>query len=525
MSSSREGEGILEIGMNAARMTSFILIGKLVAFVLMAVALVVVARVFGPLEYGVYIISIAVAGVAGSVGSLGIGSALSKFIAEYKTKRDKEKIEKILANSIFILLVAGTIFTVIIFLASGTISQYSLHSRIYTYVIEVASFTILTSLLFGALYAALIALGKGKSVTIVSSLQIAIQAGLAITLTLYGLGPAGPIIGLLAGQFVGVMLALVIIYNKHNFRIVKPSLKEIRVLMHFSNPIALSNVFSMVVNNLSVVFLGIMVSSSIVGNFGIASKTSFLADLIIGSIGLSLLPGFSSMLSSRKTKKGIGNFYNKAVYSSLVIVAPLMFFIIFFSKPLSYVAFSSTYSLTPLYISLTAIGLLIGIFGNYAATLLVSADKTRDILRYGTIIFIIQLVAMFFLLYFFKGLGLIILIFIVGPVLRDVFYIRRIVSLYKIKADIKKIFLVIISNIITFSIVYSITLPLSYNYIYLIITAMIGTIMIYPIVLSLSGGMDMNENNMLKTAAKSMPMIGKVFSLILSYSRLAIHDK
>lgn len=524
MSSSREEE-IAEIGINAARMASFIFIGKIIVFLLTASALIIVARILGPVEYGVYIIALAVAGIAGSVGSFGIGSALSKFIAEYQAKGNREKIEKLLANSMFVLLIAGIIFTVIAFLISGIVAEYSLHSTAYTYVIKIAAFTVITSIFFGALYAALIALGEGKHVTIISSIQIVIQSGLAIILTLYGFGPVGPVIGLLTGQFVGIIFTLFIIYHIHKFRIVKPSFAGIKKLMHFSNPIAISNVMSTMVNSLSIVLLGIIVSSSIIGNFGIASKTSFLADIIIGSIGLSLLPGFSNMLSRRRTKIGIGNFYNKAVYSSIVIMAPLMFFMIFFSKPLSYVAFSSTYSLAPLYISLAAIGILIGIAGNYAATLLIGANKTEEVLKSRVVIFTIQLISMFFLIYFLKGLGLIILIFILGPLLQDILYIRKIVRLYKIKTEVKKISLVILSNIVSFSIIYLIILPLSYNYIYLIIAAMIGTILLYPIILSFMGGMSIDENRMLKTAVKDIPLIGKIFTKILSYSRLAIRNK
>ncbi len=521
---SSNEETVAEIGTNTARMISFVLVGKIVSFILAAIALIVIARLLGPTEYGIYVIAVAVAGVAGSVGNFGIGTALNKFISEYRSKKKDDSINIVLSNGMAILLIVGLIFTIITFLLSGVVANYVLHSSAYTYVIQIASLDIITAMMFGALYSALIGIGKGPHVTLAAVVQISIQSGLSILLTVYGLGPVGPVFGLLIGQFVGILLALSLIYGKNTFRPVRPSLKEMRSIMKFSNPIAINNVFSTLASDFSVLFLGILVASSIVGNFGIASKTSYLSNIIVESIALSLIPGFSTMFSSKKTKDTIGRFYNKVLYVSMVIVAPFMFFLLFFSTPISFVAFGSSYSLAPLYIAITAAGMIIVIAGRYASVLLIGANKTMDVLRYRAMIFAVQIASMFFLVYFLKGLGLIILVFMLGPILETLFYLRRIVHLYKIRIDGRKISRVVAANILTFIIIYPLTFLFQQNYIYLIISAVAAAILLYPLLLTVVGGMDMSDSRFINDAAKNVPIIGKVLSWLLAYSRIVSRE-
>lgn len=524
MDESSGEQKAVEIGAHTARMTSFIISGKIISFVLAAIALIVIARLLGPTGYGVYVIAVAVAGIAGSVGNFGIGTALNKFISEYKAKKQERNVNTVLSNGISILLIVGTVFTVITFLLSGVVAQYVLHNPAYTYVIEIASLDIIAAMMFGALYSALIGMGKGTEVTLVLITEISIQSGLSILLTVVGMGPVGPVIGLLLGQLTGAILAVSLIYKKDLVRLVRPSIAGMRRIMRFSNPIALTNVFNTIVKDIAVLLLGILVASSIVGNFGIAVRTSFLSDIIIGSLGLSLLPGFSVIFSDKRTKKTLGRFYNKAVYVSLVVVAPFMFFLMFFSTPISFVAFSSSYSLAPLYIAVTAFGLLLGISGNYASILLAGTGRTMDILKYSAITFGIQIASMFFLVHYLNGLGLIILVFILGPALQDLFYMRRVSHLYKAIVDLRKIARVVLSNILTFAIIYPLTFLFRSNYIYLIISAVAAAILLYPLILTLIGGMDLSENRFINGAVKNAPVMGRVLSWLLAYSRIVSRD-
>ncbi len=515
---ARVEEEIAEVGTSTARMTSFLLAGKLIAFFIAALSLVVVARILGPSGYGVYVIAIAVAGVAGSVGNFGIGTALTKFISEYKSKREQKRINTILSDGIAILVVAGSIFTILTFLLAGPASYYALHGYTYLYVIQVASLMIIISILSGSLYSALIGFGYGAYSALYSVICIVVQSSVSISLALLGFGPIAPVLGVILGQFFGFLFAIYAIYWKGNAAFSMPTIAGMKRLFSFSGPVAVSNFFAAVVNDFSVIFLGIFVVSSVIGNFGIASRTNFLGDIVVGSIGLAMLPGFTRFFSRNRTREDIGRFYNKALYVSFVVASPFMFFLIFFAKPVSSLAFGGTYALAPLFIVIAAIGILISIFGNYSGTMLISDNRTRDIMKYRGYMFVIQLILMFIMIYLFQGFGLAVLVFIIGPLLQAFFYIRRIRFLYRIKTEHIKIFRVILSNVASFAVVYMLLLWLANNYVYLVPAAMVGIVILYPIVLVAFGGMDKDDASMLRGLSKSMPVAGRLLSIIVSYS-------
>ncbi len=506
------------IGSSTASMSTYLLLGKLVAFIVAAISLVVVARILGPSGYGVYVVAIAVAGVAGAVGNFGIGTALTKFISEYKSKKNAKMINEVLSNGMAILVVVGTIFTVATFLLSGIAAEYALHGVQYTYILQTASLIILVSILSGAIYSSLIGFGYGKYSALYSIFEILVQGGLSISLALLGFGPISPVIGIIFGQLTGFIFCLYVIYIIKGNKLVMPSIAGMRKLFNFSAPIALSNFFSSVVSDFSVIFLGLFVASAVVGNFGIAARTNYLGDIVVGSIGLAILPGFTRLFAGKKKKSEIGRFYNKALYVSLVVVSPFMFFLIFFAKPVSYLAFSSAYQFAPLYIAVAAAGIIISIFGSYSSTVLISDNRTKDVMKYRIYIFGIQLVMMLLLVYLFKGIGLAVLIFLIGPVLQCIFYTRRISSLYKIKTEYKRVFMVLISNILSFSAVYVLLSFLGNNYLLLVPLGILGVLILYPIVLGVTRSLEREDSKMMKELSTNMPVVGKLLCIVLSYA-------
>jgi Membrane protein involved in the export of O-antigen and teichoic acid len=512
------GEQIARVGISTASMSSYLLIGKLFAFLVAGISLVVVARILGPSGYGIYVVAIAVAGIAGSVGNFGIGTALTKFISEYKSKKANKKIDSVLSNGIFILAVVGGVFTIVTFLFSGVAALYALHGSQYVYVIQTASLIIVVSILSGALYSALIGFGYGKYSAAYSIFEIVVQSAVSITLAMLGYGPISPVIGVIFGQSAGFAFALYAIYGRGKNGFVMPTAKGIRKLFAFAWPVAASNFFSSIINDFSVIFLGIFVASSIVGNFGLASRTNFLGDIVVGSIGLAILPSFTRLFSAKRTREDIGRFYNMAIYISMVVVSPFMFFLIFFAKPVSYLAFGSSYSLAPLYIAVAAAGIVISIFGNYSGTMLISDNRTRDIMRYRMYMFVIQLALMFVLIYLFGGLGLAILVFLVGPLLQAFFYIRRIRMVYKIKTNYNKAGRALLSNALSFFLVWAVLFWLGNNYLYQVPAAIVGIILVYPIVLTMLKGIERADSKMMKDLSKNIPIVGKLLFIILSYA-------
>lgn len=56
----------LEVGSKVANIAGFVLISKIITFTLSGVALILVTRLLGPTQYGIYTLAVTFAGIFGS---------------------------------------------------------------------------------------------------------------------------------------------------------------------------------------------------------------------------------------------------------------------------------------------------------------------------------------------------------------------------------------------------------------------------------------------------------------------------
>jgi len=511
-------EDIFDTGSRAARVASFILIGKLVSFFIMAAAFIVIVRILGPSVYGVYTLAIAVAGFFGSVGNFGIGTALNKFIAEYRRKKDDENINLHIANGLFILLIAGIALSIITVAFSTYIAVFVFHNASDSFIVDIAAISILTTMLYGGTSSALVGYGNGRRVsTAIISVSI-VQGTVGIGLALTGFGALSPLIGLILGSTTGFIIALLYIYVVEKAKLRRPTFRFMKRMLKFSLPITVSNFFSTVTNNLALIVLGIFTTTIILGNFGVASRLGSLIDIITGSISLSLLTAFSSSFAGAQGSRDIGRIYSNSVYFSFILVAPLLVSVVVLAKPFSFTAFSSVYSIAPLYIRILGIGMIIGLFSTYAGAALVGANKVKTMMKYNIIISIIQLLLIPLLIPTFKGLGAVLLLFFITPILGDIFFVRLMIRYFDLKLKVKRLLLAVTANVVSAAILYILLIYLSWNYELLIAVAFFTMLAVYPALLGALGGISEAEISTINKMSASIPIVGNVIRILALYS-------
>lgn len=512
----------IELGTRTAKVASSVLLGKLIIFILVGLSFIVVARVLGPGTYGIYTLAMAIIGIFGSVGDLGIGISFNKFLPEYMQNGEKGKARELLKNGFAMLLVFGSVMTAAMFLLSTPLAAHIYHNSSYSGIIEVASFLILLSILYGDAYSALIGLRASKSIAITAGIESAVQASASVSLALLGYGALAPILGLIMGYIAGLAVALAFVGKTvRGAQGGSISLSRIKELMGFSLPLGVSNLMGTLMSNISLVILGLFAASVVIGNFGVASKVGSLIDLITGSISVSLITMFSAALASNKGKEEIAKFYNYSLYLAFLLVTPLLFYIAVLAKPFSYVAFSGVYKLSPLYIAIMAIGIFLGLLGTYSYNLMVSANRVRKVLLYTAITSAIELALLPVLIPYFKGVGLTVLLFIIAPLVGDFLYVFGLHSVFRIGIKPGKISRVIFANAISFVPVWIIGFLIGNTMMIptLIISAL-AVVVIYPPALVLVKGMKESDIEIVKRTTKEVPIIGTAMGYILEYSKL-----
>ncbi len=510
----------IEIGSKTINVASYILFGRILTFAMIGIALILVTRILGPTQYGIYTLAVAFAGIFGSIGYFGVGTALNKFIAEYKEKKDKYEISTIFSNALFLVIITGVVLTAISFLLSNFISGYIFHTSSMSYVIKAVSFWIITAMLFGTVYDSLLGFGNGRNVAIAASIQAFFQAGISIVLALMGFGALAPIFGLVFGYFIGFIIGITLMFRYNKLHLTLPSAFHIKKLVGFSLPVATASIFGGLIGSFGLVLLGYFTVPAVLGNIGIASRTSSLLSIVFDSISFAILPTFSAVASNLKLKKQIGRLYGYTVYLAILFVSPLLFYIAIFSLPFSYTLFGGSYSSAPLYMSVLSIGLLIGIAGSYANTVLISSGHVKLSLKYNSMAYIIIFILFVILIPLFGGLGYALVSFLIAPLLLDIIIIKGLLKLIKVDFRIRKLLGIIIANILVSLLLY----PLYFisNGIMLLVLAAAGFCILYPLISVIMGGADKGDTNTIKELSKGIPVAGRAMFILAEYADLVI---
>jgi O-antigen/teichoic acid export membrane protein len=489
-----------------------VLIGKILTFVMTGIALVVVTRVLGPSQYGVYTLAVAFAGIFGSIGYFGIGTAINKFVSESKQRRDAQEINRVISNALVILVVSGIALTMICF------SLSSLVSSSMSYVIKLVSFYIITSMLFGSVYDTLLGFGQGKHIAIVAALEAVMQASVSIMLAFAGFGALAPIFGLIIGFFAGFVVGMYLIFKYNGLSLCMPSSRYLKKILNFSFPVAMSNIAGSLLGSFGLVFLGYFVVPAIIGNIGTAMRVSSLISIIFDSISFALLPAFSAALADKRLSKEAGRFYGYVVYLAIALVSPMLFYMAFFSTPFSYLIFGSGYAYAPLYISIMSIGLLIGVAGTYASTILISANKVRLVFKYNIAVAASVLLLMILLVPYFGSNAYMAIAFLLSPIIADWLFIKELSRMFKVRLRIGKFARLVIANMIASA--FAVTMYLFFSGIPLLVSAAAIYLVLYPLLATALRGADRGDVNTIKELSRGIPLVGGALRLLMDYASL-----
>ncbi|MGC8623179.1 MAG: oligosaccharide flippase family protein [Candidatus Micrarchaeia archaeon] len=519
MEAGYEESNITNIGIKSVNVTSFVIFGKIFAIIVSGITFLIVARLLGPSNYGIYILALAAAGLFGSFSQLNIGAYFNKNIPHLLLTGKRDEIALSLGNG-FVLLGIFSIVVVIIGVAfSGPIATYIFHNSSATDSVALAMFTIIFSLVYTTAYSILISFNDGKRLMFLSVTNNSMQSAFTISLVLLGFGVFGAISGLIIGLFAAMLLSLFYIEKRSKIAF---SLDEFRrgyrKLLSFSVPLTGAGIIGSLLGNFAVVFLGAVATPVIIGSYGVASKIGALIDILTGSIGVVLVPTFSTTLAHTNIKNKIGKVFNYSVYFGLLFAMPIIMYLVAFSNILIPILFTSSYSDASLYMALISIGILIGIVGAYSSSLMVSYGKLKELFKYTAISCAIQLVFILLLVPKFYAVGLILATFILGSIVSDyllISYMRKSLGI-RLGYNIARLIAV---NFVLFAIF----VPVVISGIGGIPKLAIGIVLllfVYPALLGSMRAISHYEISVLNNLSSGIPVFGTWLKAILAYASM-----
>jgi O-antigen/teichoic acid export membrane protein len=479
--------------------------------------LIILARLLQPTDYGLYAIVIALASLLGLSTDYGIGNALRKKLPESKTNVRKLDI---INNAYFGVVFITIILALIVVIFSNYIAVNLYHNAIITQPIIVAAISLIFSALFAVTIAALLGIRKNKEAGIGYITYSVSNLVLSSVFVLLGYGVFGALVGMLIALIIAFLVTFGLLINHIKYSFIKPSKKIIKELFGFSTPIFASSALSNGTNNLGVIMLGIFASTTIVGNYGAALKLAGFGDVIIIACTQVLLPAYSHMISNKKLSSKTETVYNSSIYYSLLFLLPLLAYLAAGSRAFIDIFLGSTYKLAPLYFPIIATGIIAGIIYRYGGQMVIGYGKIKAYVTYVISVSIIVIVSLVILTPLLKVYGVLLSLFVIGPILFDLAFLRFMSKELNIKFHWQKILKVVIASfIIGLLLFYMSTIILQGRYLLLVNIAII--FILYPPLLVLFEGVNKEDISFIAIVSNKMK-INIITKYVLAYTNFFI---
>ncbi len=507
------------IGKRAVRTLSSLLVGKFLVVVITGATLIVVARLLGPSNYGIYTLAFGFSMLVGAVGHFGIGTYLNKYLSEYSNSRNSYGISKALSAGFSVLVPVALAFTLLGMGLSGYVASHVLQkSGISSTTLMLASLSILFSMLFGAAYSGLVGFGNGKWASISSISEYSVQFAVSTTLVLMGLGPNGAIIGLVSGYLVGLAVAALMLYrnaNKYGRSEFTLHSVEIKEALRFALPVAGNNLLNTGITNFATILLGIYATAFILGNYGTAYRGLNLMLVVYGTIGAVLLQMFSAAIASKRSAAETGRLFERSITYSIAVALPVIVYVLVFAKPVVYLFLTRSYGTTPIYLAIIAIGAAINLIPSYLSSILIGSGNVYRVFKNNLIAALAELLSLYILVPRFSAVGAIISILFIGSAVQGVLFIRLMRQLFGIKLQYKRIGVLFMGGAILAIIIYPATF-LPHNSIQLAAGIAIA-VLVYPGVLMLIGALNREILDDMQRIAGKVFLLDKAVAYLNAY--------
>ena len=492
-------EEVEELGAATAKKGIIYVGGDLISSLFTIVLLVFLARVLQPSTFGIYSIVVAFSLLLNVGSNFGIGTAFRKMLPELRDG-SKEKVHAILSNGYFIALLLGLVISISGFLASNYLAVNIYHNSSMTILLQVASVAVFLAVLYNLTLAALTGIGAVKHASISNITYGGVSLVTTVILVEMGYGVLGAMLGLIAAYVLAALVGLGALKMKSGFKPAGINKGEMKRLGSFSVPIVVSHLAQFGVQNFAVLFLGAIAITTVVGNYGAAYKLARIVELAITDLTFILLPAYAMTLSKESTSHRIGNIYNNSIYYTSLILTPIIAYAVATAIPLTNIFLGGSYAAAPFYFAVMIAGMTLSLIGVYAGTLIIGKGNTKKFMKYQLVAMAIQLALVLGLTPYLQAEGTIIALFVVTPFVLDIMYVVALRAQFKFKQEFGGVGRVTLAAIMTWLVLYSISLWVGPASKWLILINAVIALLIFPPFAALLKAVD----------RKNLEFIGKI---------------
>lgn len=378
----------------AARGGFFLFVGNALSTIILAIGSIIIARLLGPSNYGLYTLTMLMPLVFVSLADAGMSSALIRIPARLRSEGDFPASNRAIRLAFFLKLSLGVVTFLICYFGADTITIILLNRPGLVPYLQFAGVLIIFQAVFDAATNSFIGLDLMQYSASTQILYAVLKSVLSPVLILLGFGIMGAIAGYVLGIFVAGVLGAVILFTKYTrttgTAILQHAVK-LSALLDYSLPLYVALIFTVLLTQYQTLVLAHFASDIQIGNFNAAWNFNMLLSILIYPISTAIFPMFSKMNPENQRGDLARGFVLAVKYASLILI-PASIAVMVFSQDLVHLTYGRGYELAPEYLAIvSAVYLLTGLGLNVIGSFLNGVAATRTVLKINALTLVVYL--------------------------------------------------------------------------------------------------------------------------------------
>lgn len=351
-----------EIAQRSVRGSLILFAGNFIYTAISAVAIILIARLLGPSEYGVYTLAFVIPGLLQLFFGFSVNDAIIRYSAYYISLGRLDDARRYTTNGVHFLWLAGLAFSLLNYILAGTLTVFLLHRPDLTPLVQLMSLSVFGSMILLTVTSPAMGWNWMSLTSLSQILQAVLKLVLSPLLIVFGLGVTGALVGNVASLIIAGFLGVFVFYLA---RLRGPIAggrftADVKEMLRFAMPLYASGPIAGLAGYYVTIILANIASNTVLGLYQAAANFVTPITLVSSALVGSLFPAFASLDGMRgNVQFGFRQAYKFVAF----LLTPVIFFILSASRLLIGLLYGTSFLGSVTYLELLALSYIPIAFG------------------------------------------------------------------------------------------------------------------------------------------------------------------
>jgi O-antigen/teichoic acid export membrane protein len=508
------------MGKDSATGSFKLFFGKVLSTLILAVSTIILGAIILEGDYGLYTIALIPSTTILLFQDWGIGSAITKFCANYRATNKVNELRRIIFTGLAFEAATGLVLTVVLFLMANFIAVTLFGEPESAFLITIASINILSTGLFAAAQSVFVGFERMGLTSLMLICQAAV--GILTPLLVYlGYGATGAVLGYTISFLVASITSLLLLYFAI-YRKLGPDNTEklgiyqtLRPMLAYGIPLAIATILMGILPQFYYFLMASFVDLASIGNFKVATNFSVFLTFFTIPISMVLFPAFSK-LDPRNERQILKTVFASSIKYTALFLMPATLAMLVLSGPLIGTLYGTKWLQAPFFLALYVIPNLFSVLGSISMfSLLAGIGETKMLMKLNILSLFVGVPFALFMVPQIGITGLIIVEILAG--IPSLFIgLRFIWKRYEAKADFNSSARIFLSSAVAAAVAYLITKIFNAAYWILLTVGAALFLAVYLAIAPLIGAINQKDIDNLRAMFSGLGIISKILEIPLT---------